>query len=100
MPRDGKTQPHPGPPLARSHISGIVEFDPAAVVFQNAADDRKSQARALLTGRYVGLKQPGSAHLGQANSVIDYVDHDVVVLARGDNLDTALRLVPPPVRLR
>ena len=90
MARYGKAQPHPGAPRARPDIRGIVEFDPAAVVFQNAADDRQPKAGALFARRDIGLQQPRPADLRQADAVVDDIDHDVVALARGDDIDPAL----------
>jgi hypothetical protein len=72
------------------NVGGILEFDAAAMVFQNAADDREPKAGALLARRHIGLEQPAAAHLRQADAVVDHVDHDVVALARGDDLDAAL----------
>ena len=60
------------------------------MVFQNAADDGKTKAGALLARRDIGLQQTRPAHLRQADTVIDDVDHDVIVFARGDDINTTL----------
>ena len=67
-----------------------MELDPAAVIFQHAADDREAETGALLTRRDVGFEQSRAAHLRQADAVVDDVDQDVIALARGDDLDTPL----------
>src|SRR3984957_10257881 len=85
-----KPQPHPGSPRARADVGGVIEFDPAAVVFQHATDDRKPKAGALLACCDVGFEQTGPAHLWQTDAVIDDVDHDVVVVAPGDDINTTL----------
>ena len=41
---DGKTQPHPGPALARPEVGGVLQLDLAAMVFQHAANDGEPQA--------------------------------------------------------
>src|SRR4030081_152383 len=88
--RHRKPQPHPGPARARSNVRGIVELDPAAMVFQNAAHNRQAEAGALFARRDVGFEQARPAYLWQADAVVDDIDHDVIVLARRNNLDTSL----------
>ncbi len=88
--RYGKAQPHPGAARARADVRCIVEFDAAAVVFQDAAYDRQPKAGALFARRDIGFEQTGPAHLGQADTVIDHIDHDVIALVRGDHVDTPL----------
>src|SRR5882724_8713070 len=89
MARYGEPQPYPGSSRARPDVRGVVEFDPAAVIFQNAADNRQAKAGALFARRDVGFEQTRPAHLRQADTVIDDVDHDIIALARGDDVDTS-----------
>jgi hypothetical protein len=53
--RNRESQPHPRAASARPDRRGIVEFDPAAVIFQNTADNGEAKAGALLAGRNIGL---------------------------------------------
>ena len=55
------------PRCARPDVGGIVEFDPAAMVFQHPADDRQPEAGALFARRHIGLEQTRPAHLRQAD---------------------------------
>ena len=78
---DRKAQPHPGAALIRSDRRSIVKFDPAAVVFQNTADDRKPEPGALLARGHVRLEQPRPRDLRQPDAVVDDVDDHVVAVA-------------------
>ena len=90
MARYREAQPHPGPTLARPDVGCIVEFDPAAMIFQNAADDCQPKAGALLARRHIGFEQARPAYLRQADTVVDDVDHDFIIFARGDDINTTL----------
>ena len=59
-----------------------MQFDTSAVIFENTPDNRQTKTGALLTRGDIRLKQPCATFLGQPNSVINNIDHDVVVLAR------------------
>ena len=54
-----------------------LQFDAAAVVFQNAADDRETKAGALFARRDIRLEQPAARFLRQADAVVDHIDDDV-----------------------
>src|SRR5439155_23542590 len=75
MARYGKSQPHPCPARAGPDIRSVIELDPAAMVFQDAADDREAKPGALFARRHVRLEQTRPAYLRQADTVVDHVDH-------------------------
>ena len=85
----GEAQPHPGAALAGATSRTRRAARSAAVLFENAADDREAKAGALLARRHIGLEQPVAVFLRQADAVVDHVDHDVVALARGRDADAA-----------
>ena len=85
----GEAQPHPGAALAGLLLRRIAQLDPAAVLFEDAADDGEAEAGALLAGRHVGLEQPVAVFLRQADAVVDHVDDDIVAVARRDHPDAA-----------
>src|SRR5262249_19165345 len=84
-----KAQAHPGAALAGPKVRGILQFDSPAMILENPADDRKPESGALLASGDIGFKEPRTRDLGQADTVVEHVDHDVVVLGRGDDVDTA-----------
>src|SRR5690242_10014016 len=90
MTGDREPQPHPGAALSGPKIGGVLEFDAAAMVLQHAADNGEPETGALLARRYIRFQQPRTADLRQADSVIDHVDHDVVVFARRSDVDASL----------
>src|SRR5262249_61565502 len=59
------------------------------MVLENASDDREAEAGALLACRDVRLEQAAAVLLGQADSVIDHVDDDLVALASRPDADAA-----------
>ena len=81
--------PHPNPGAARSRIlfRCIVQFDSAAVFFENFSDDGKSEAGALLARRDIWLKQPVAIFLRQANAIVDDIDVDHVAFADRRNMN-------------
>src|SRR5262249_10745825 len=83
----GNPHPHPGPPLARDFLGGIAQFDRAPVLLNNAPHDGKSEARALLAGRDIGLEQSAAILVWQTGAVGDDIDHDIVAIPRGVDLD-------------
>src|SRR5690606_31385811 len=54
----------------------IVEFEAAAVVFDNLAHDREAKARALLASRHVRFEQPLTVFSWQSLAVVDDVDNN------------------------
>src|SRR3974390_1108801 len=82
--------PHPRPPLPRDFLAGVAQLDPAPMILNDAADDGEAESRALLARRNVRLEQPAAILLRQTNAVIDDVDQNVVVFARGKDADRAL----------
>src|ERR1051326_4101889 len=79
-----EVQPHPGATLAGELLRGVMQLDADAVLLENAANDGKAEARALLAGGDIGLEQPVAVFLRQADAVVDHVDEDVVALPRRD----------------
>src|SRR5262249_62221385 len=71
-------------------IRSILQLDAAAMVFEHAADDREPKSGALCARSDIWFEQTRPRHLRQSDTVIDHVDHDVVVLATSDDIDTAL----------
>ena len=93
MAGDGKTQPHPRAALAGPEVGRIFQLDLAAMVFQHAADDGEAQARPLVPCGDLGFEQPLAGYLRQADAIVDDVNHDVVVVARGDDINATLAIV-------
>ena len=70
------------------------------MLFENAADDGKSETGALLAGRHVRFEEPRAVLFRQADAVIDDVDDDLLADAlRADN-DAAAAELGRPVRRR
>src|ERR1043166_1198059 len=67
-------QAHPGAAFAGEFFRGVAQFDAAAMVLENAADDGEPQPGALFAGRAIGLEQPVPVFLRQADAVVDDVD--------------------------
>src|SRR5262249_40910116 len=68
----------------------VFQLDLAAMIFKHTTDDGKAQARAFFPRGYIGFEQPLAGHLRQTDTVVDNVNHDVVVLTRGDDINTTL----------
>src|SRR5262245_22324113 len=82
----GNPHTHPGPPLARDFFGGIAQFDRAPVLLNNASHDGKSEARALLAGRDIGLEQPTAILFLQTYGLVDDIDYDIVAIPRRGEL--------------
>ena len=76
--------------MARKFLGGVAQFDDAAVVLQNAADNGKPEAGPLLSRCDVGFEQAIAVLLGKADAVVDDVDDDVAAVTSRDDVDTAL----------
>src|SRR6185312_1323720 len=88
--RGGKAHAHPGAALAGNFIGGDAQLDRAAVLLDDAADDREPKPGALLARGHVRLEQTAAVFLRQADAVVDDVDDDVAAVARGDDPDRTL----------
>src|SRR5665213_4118848 len=86
----GETNTQPGPALPGDFIGGVVQFDAAAMVLNDTADDGEPQPGALFACRDIRFEQPAAVFLRQTDAVIDHIDDDVVAFARGEDLDRAL----------
>src|SRR5262249_55620808 len=89
-----KAKSHPGSALARDFLRSVSELNAAAMLFQDAADNREPEAGPLFAGRDIRLKQATAVLFRQPYSVVQYVDHDIVALPAGRYTDTpAAKLV-------
>ena len=64
-----------------------MQFDAAAVLLDDAADDGEAEARSLLARGDIGLEQPAAVFFRQTDAVVDHVDDDVLAVARGEHAD-------------
>ena len=70
---------------------GVGQLQLAAMVFQDAFDDRQAQAGALLAGRHIGLGQPVAVLGRQADAIVLDLEGDAVVVGDQPRADAARR---------
>src|SRR5262245_39626092 len=85
----GNSHANPGAPLAWDFLGGVAQLDPAAVLLDNASYDGKAETGALFTRRHIRLEQSVAVFFGQADTVVDNIDHDVFAFPRGMYLNNA-----------
>src|SRR5262249_56198011 len=61
----------------------------AAMFFEDAADDREPEPRALFTRGHVRLEQARAVLFGKSYAVVDDIDDDVFAVALGADDDAA-----------
>ena len=76
--------------IPQVHIDAHHLLESAAVLFEDAADDRETKPGALFPCRDIGLEQPVAVFFRQARPVVHHVDQDVAAVPGGANQDAAL----------
>ena len=73
----GEAQAHPGAAPAGGDVGCVEQFHASAMLLQDLADNRETEAGAFLARRHIGLEQAVAIFLRQAGAVVDHVDHDL-----------------------
>src|SRR6185437_492318 len=85
----GESYPHTCAALARNFLTGIAQLDVAAMLLDDAPDNRKAEARPLFARRDIRFEQAAAVRFGEPNSIVDDVDDDIVAFARRKHVNGA-----------
>src|SRR5882724_5465694 len=89
-------EPHQRSPSPVCDSTRIEQRDGPAVLFHDLSDNSEAEARALLSGRHVGLEQPLAVLRRKTLAVVLHVDdRGARLLADADGDDAGLAVEPP-----